>query len=79
MKIYSRLRPGNPANLDKAKLLFTEKFYDINRNRLGAVGRFRLNRKFDLKVKEDEMSLRPEDFLNTMKYILALRNNEGAG
>jgi DNA-directed RNA polymerase subunit beta len=77
MKIYSRLRPGNPSNLDKAKLLFTEKFYDVNRYRLGAVGRFRLNRKFGLNVKEDEMSLRPEDFLNTMKYILQLRNNEG--
>ena len=23
------------------------------------------------------MTLRPEDFLNTMKYMLALRNNEG--
>jgi DNA-directed RNA polymerase subunit beta len=77
MKIYARLRPGNPANLDKAKLLFAEKFYDINRYRLGAVGRFRLNRKFGLSVKEDIMSLRPEDFLNTMKYILQLRNNEG--
>ncbi len=77
MKIYSRLRPGNPANLDKAKLLFTEKFYDINRYRLGAVGRFRLNRKFNLNVKEDEMSLRPDDFLNTMKYILGLRQGQG--
>ena len=77
MKIYARLRPGNPANLDKAKLLFAEKFYDINRYRLGAVGRFRLNRKFGLSVKEDEMSLRPEDFLYTMKYILQLRNNQG--
>ncbi len=77
MKIYARLRPGNPANLEKAKLLFEEKFYDLNRYRLGAVGRFRLNRKFGLNVKEDEMSLKPEDFLYTMKYILGLRNNQG--
>jgi DNA-directed RNA polymerase subunit beta len=77
MKIYARLRPGNPANLEKAKLLFDEKFYDLNRYRLGAVGRFRLNRKFGLSVKEDEMSLKPEDFLYTMKYILGLRNSQG--
>jgi DNA-directed RNA polymerase subunit beta len=77
LKIYMRLRPGNPAKLEKAKQLFTEKFYDTNRYRLGKVGRFRLNRKFGLKVDENEMSLRPEDFLNTMKYVIGLRNNEG--
>jgi DNA-directed RNA polymerase subunit beta len=78
LKIYLRLRPGNPAQLEKAKKLFEEKFYDTNRYRLGKVGRFRLNRKFKLDVAEDEMSLRPEDFLNTMQYIVGLRNNEGA-
>jgi DNA-directed RNA polymerase subunit beta len=77
MKIYARLRPGNPAQLDKAKTLFDEKFYDTNRYRLGAVGRFRLNRKFNQDVDEQEMVLRAEDFLNTIRYILALRNNQG--
>ena len=47
-KIYARLRPGNPVQLDKAKKLFEEKFYDENRYRLGKVGRFRLNRKFEV-------------------------------
>ena len=28
LKIYARLRPGNPVQLDKAKKLFQEKFYD---------------------------------------------------
>jgi DNA-directed RNA polymerase subunit beta len=76
-KIYSRLRPGNPANLEKAKQLFDEKFYDTNRYRLGAVGRFRLNRKFGTTVDLSEMRLCAEDFLQTMKYILGLRSNEG--
>ena len=77
MKIYSRLRPGNPSQLEKAKVLFDEKFYDTNRYRLGKVGRFRLNRKFGTNVDLDEMALRAEDFLHTMKYILMLRNNQG--
>ncbi|MHC4998294.1 MAG: DNA-directed RNA polymerase subunit beta, partial [Planctomycetota bacterium] len=77
MKIYSRLRPGNPAQADKAKTLFEEKFYDTNRYRLGKVGRFRLNRKFGTDVGLDEMALCAEDFLRTMKYVLGLRNNEG--
>jgi DNA-directed RNA polymerase subunit beta len=77
LKFYMRLRPGNPPNKEKAKTFFVEKFFDSNRYRLGKVGRFRLNRKFDQAVGESEMTLRPEDFLNTMKYIIALRNNEG--
>jgi len=77
LKFYMRLRPGNPPNPEKAKTFFEEKFFDSNRYRLGKVGRFRLNRKFGQQVNEDEMTLRPEDFLNTIKYIMALRNNEG--
>jgi len=77
LKFYVRLRPGNPPNQEKAATFFAEKFFDTNRYRLGKVGRFRLNRKFGQAVAEDEMTLRSEDFVNTMKYMLALRNNEG--
>ena len=77
LKFYMRLRPGNPPNEEKAKTFFKEKFFDMNRYRLGRVGRFRLNRKFGQSVDENEMTLRPEDFLHTMKYIMGLRNNEG--
>ena len=49
--------------MEKAKALFHEKFYDTNRYRLGRVGRFRINRKLELDVPEDEMTLRPEDLI----------------
>ncbi len=74
LHLYARLRPGNPPQVDKARQLFAEKFFDENRYRLGKVGRFRINRKFDLEVPEDVMALRSEDFLHVMKYILDLRN-----
>ncbi|HBG27776.1 MAG TPA: DNA-directed RNA polymerase subunit beta, partial [Phycisphaerales bacterium] len=76
-KLYARLRPGNPPNVEKAKTLFKEKFYDSDRYRLGRVGRFRLNRKFKQNVDENEMTLKPDDFLNTMRYIIGLRNSQG--
>jgi len=78
LKIYSRLRPGNPPHKDKAEKLFAEKFYDDNRYRLGKVGRFRINRKFDQKVDEAVMTLRVEDVVNSIKYILQLRSGESA-
>lgn len=76
LKIYGRLRPGNPAHLDKARELFREKFQDPNRYRLGRVGRFRVNRKFEQDVPEDEMTLRSIDYLNAIKYIMRLRDPE---
>ena len=77
LKIYQRLRPGNPAQLEKAKELFREKFLDSNRYRLGRVGRFRINRKFDQNVAETEMTLRSVDFVNAIKYLLDLRAGIG--
>ncbi len=73
LKIYQKLRPGNPPQLEKAKELFKEKFLDQNRYRLGRVGRFRVNRKFNQNVPETEMTLRAEDFVNAIKYLLRLR------
>ena len=77
LKIYQRLRPGNPPQLEKAKELFKEKFQDANRYRLGKVGRFRLNRKFDQNIPESEMTLRALDYLNAIRYILNLRGGKG--
>ncbi|MFO0848890.1 MAG: DNA-directed RNA polymerase subunit beta [Gemmataceae bacterium] len=77
LKIYQRLRPGNPAQLEKARELFKEKFLDPNRYRLGRVGRFRINRKFDQNVPETEMTLRAVDFVNAIKYLLDLRAGKG--
>ena len=80
LALYGRLRPGNPPQVEKARTLFKEKFFDENRYRLGKVGRFRINRKFDNMADWEEapetlMALRAEDFLAVIRYILDLRNN----
>ncbi|HEY7152356.1 MAG TPA: DNA-directed RNA polymerase subunit beta [Gemmataceae bacterium] len=77
LKIYQRLRPGNPPQLEKAKELFKEKFQDPNRYRLGKVGRFRINRKFNQDIEESEMTLRALDYLNAIRYVVRLRAGEG--
>ena len=78
LKLYGKLRPGNPPQVDKAKSLFKEKFFDENRYKLGRVGRFRVNRKFEHDARyercdETIMRLRAEDFLAVVRYILDLR------
>jgi len=76
LRIYQRLRPGNPPQLEKARALFHEKFYDTNRYRLGRVGRFRINRKLELSVPETEMTLRAEDLINAVSYLNKLHGGE---
>jgi DNA-directed RNA polymerase subunit beta len=78
LKIYGRLRPGNPPQIDKARKLFQEKFYDENRYRLGKVGRFRLNRKFDQPGDDGAMTLTAEDMVSCLRYLLKLRTGESA-
>jgi len=77
MKIYSRLRPGNPPQIEKARELFHEKFFDETRYRLGRVGRFRLNRKFETDIPETKQTLTAEDFVQAIRYILELRAGRG--
>ncbi|MBI3467967.1 MAG: DNA-directed RNA polymerase subunit beta [Planctomycetes bacterium] len=76
LRIYQRLRPGNPPQLEKAHDLFHEKFFDPNRYRLGRVGRFRINRKFDQNIPEEQMTLCPEDLVSAIRYILRLRASD---
>ncbi|MEY2785734.1 MAG: hypothetical protein RL277_1944 [Planctomycetota bacterium] len=77
LKIYGRLRPGNPLQLEKARELVHEKFFDAQRYRLGRVGRFRLNRKFNLTTGLDVQVLEPQDIVHTIKYLLDLRAGKG--
>ena len=77
LRIYARLRPGNPPQVKKAKELFLEKFSDESRYRLGRVGRFRLNRKFKTNRPEDEQTLHHTDLVNAVRYLIALRGPSG--
>ncbi len=77
IRIYAKLRPGTPHQLERARQLFHERFYDPARYRLGRVGRFRLNRKFNSTVDERDPILHKEDVVNSVRYILKMRHGEG--
>ncbi len=77
LKIYARLRPGTPQQLDRAKALFNERFFDASRYRLGRVGRFRLNRKFATVKGPEDQVLMKEDIVHAIQYIMKMRKGEG--
>ncbi len=76
-ELYGKLRPGTPFTLDKARQTIWEKFFDPNRYQLGPVGRFRMNRKFGENVPVEQQTLRPEDLVNAVRYIMGLRDGHG--
>lgn len=76
-KLYVRFRPGMPVQLERAKTVFFERFFDKARYQLGRVGRFRINRKLGLGVSETEQTLQKEDIIGAIKYMLKILLGQG--
>ena len=89
IEIYRKLRPGDPPTLDTATQLFEGMFFDARKYDFSRVGRM----KFSIKIHEapetpkrfkadgsdyDPRILHPEDFHNTIRYLLKLRKGIGA-
>ncbi len=77
LRLYTRMRPGNPPQGDKAKDLFDKMFCDDKRYNLGRIGRYRLNRKFGGKVPDDCFVLTERDYFEILKYFIVLRASKG--
>jgi len=49
IEIYERLRPGEPPTLENAKSLLVARFFDPKRYDLASVGRYKINKKLNIK------------------------------
>ncbi|MBP1970854.1 DNA-directed RNA polymerase subunit beta [Virgibacillus natechei] len=49
LEIYERLRPGEPPTVENAKSLLVSRFFDPKRYDLANVGRYKMNKKLDIK------------------------------
>src|SRR5204863_8967159 len=72
--IYRRLRPGDPPTIETATTVFRNLFFNPERYDLSRVGRLKVNHKLDIDVPLDETTLRPEDILLAVKYLIELKN-----
>jgi DNA-directed RNA polymerase subunit beta len=78
LRIYRRLRPGNPTDEAKVREFFTDRFLNEQRYNLGSVGRFRINRK--LKTEGDSRVMTVQDYAHALTYLLTLiRTSAAAG
>ncbi len=76
--IYSKLRPEDSINIDGAKTLLENIFFNPRRFYLGRVGRYQLNKKLgiNLEIKEENFVLHKEDLVSIVKALIRLQVGE---
>ena len=74
--IYRRLRPGDPPTIETATTVFNNLFFNPERYDLSKVGRLKVNHKLGVDVPEDHGTLRKEDILLAVQYLVDLKNGD---
>ncbi len=77
VKIFERLRPGEPPTAETAQALFHSLFFDPDRYDLSRVGRMKINYKFNMDIPVENTVLTKDDILMTVRYLVDLNNNKG--
>ena len=72
--IYRQLRSGEPPDLETARGLIERMFFNNKRYDMGAVGRYRMNKKLNVDTSYDVTVLSKEDIVAIVKYLLELRD-----
>ena len=74
LDIYRKLRPGDPPNIENARKLIKNLFFDPLRYDLGEVGRYKLNKRLRLEIPEDKRALTKEDIVEIVRHIIMINN-----
>ncbi|MDD0854906.1 DNA-directed RNA polymerase subunit beta [Halobacteriovorax sp. GB3] len=77
VKIFERLRPGEPPTVEAAELLFENLFFNEEKYDLSKVGRMKINYKFGMDVPVENTVLTKEDITRTVRYLVDLNNGKG--
>jgi DNA-directed RNA polymerase subunit beta len=77
--IYRKLRPGDPPNLENARKLINNLFFDEARYDLGNVGRYKLNTRLGVDVPEEMRALTREDIVEIIRHIILINNGRDHG
>ena len=77
IKIFERLRPGEPPTVEAAALLFENLFFNKDKYDLSKVGRMKINYKFGMNIPVEETVLTRKDILTTVMYLVELNNGKG--
>ena len=71
--MYKHIRSGEPPNLETAQKFIERMFFSPKRYDLGKVGRYRINKQFDLNVPLDNTILTTDDLTMIIQYLIEMR------
>jgi len=74
LDIYKKLRPGDPPNLENARKLIDNLFFNSSRYDLGEVGRYKLNKRLGLDISLNHRALTREDIVEIVRRIIMVNN-----
>lgn len=79
LEFYRKIKPGEPLILENAHKTLSTMFFDQRRYSLADVGRYKMNKKLDLKteINRDNHLLNKEDVIKTIKYLINLSRGKG--
>ena len=77
IKIFERLRPGEPPAVEAAEVLFDNLFFNPEKYDLSRVGRMKINYKFQMNEPVQNTALTKEDIIITAQYLVELNNGKG--
>ena len=72
MDIYRKQRPGEPPTRDAGEAMLNNLYFNPKRYDLAKVGRYKIGKKLGVDGSLSESSLRLQDVVATIKYIVAL-------
>lgn len=79
IEIYRKMRPGEPAVVENAQELLNNLFFNPRRYNLGAVGRYKMNKKLGVNVTNDKdhWTLTKDDIVGIVRYLIGLTLGKG--
>jgi len=80
IEVYRRLRPGDLATVDNARQLLENMFYNYKRFDFSKVGRYKINQRLDLDVKNtaENRIFRLDDLVAIIAEMIRLNNTQEA-
>ena len=76
MHIYRQVRNAEPPDEEAARNLLEKLFFSNQKYSLGEVGRYKINRKLNLKVDLDKDVLTNEDIICIITHLMELANSK---
>ena len=77
IELYKKLRPGDPASPQGGRQILESRFFDEKKYDIGRVGRYKLNKKLNLNIPNNQRTLTVEDIVSTIEYLINLTYDEG--